>query len=382
MQLSAIKRIEQRTREIPGVISLAQGIPSFPSDEILREGVFRAIRENKVDKYSPITGIPELREIIAQKLAARGIHYDPASEIIVTAGAIEALASTMLALVPPDSEVILLTPTYPYYARQVRLAKATPVSVPLDETNGWSLDFKKLEQTITKKTKAIVLCNPNNPTGSVLSKDELINIADLCKAHGIVMIGDDVYDHFYYGEDELYTPAMDKQYRDIMVRIVSFSKDLALSGWRIGFLHTDKSLGKKILPVHDAIVNCAPVVSQYAALTGLQNEAKIVPASISEYKKRRDLICQLLDGMSDYLSYVKPEGAYYIFPKIKNVTNVEDLAFDILEKAKVGMVPGDEFGLGGEGHLRICFGKSEEDIQEAMQRVKNYFKTADLTKFK
>lgn len=375
IKLSAIKRIENRAKDIPGVISLAQGIPSFASHKIIQEGAIKAIRDNKVDKYSLTAGIPELRSLIGKKLLEKGMcSYDPDTEIIVTAGAIEALSATLIALVKPQDEVIVLTPTYPSYAKIIKMVGGKTISVPLNENGGWKLNLEMLSKKITRLTRAIILCNPNNPTGSVLTQKELIAIGSLAQRNNFIIITDDVYEKFYFGLGPIFNLCSQKQFKKQTIRIVSFSKDLALSGWRIGFLHGDKKQIEKILPVHDNLVNCAPVISQYTAMIGLKNEDVIFSSYKAIYNKRRLLMGKLLKDCKDYLSFAWPQGAYYFFPKIHGIKNAEFLCFDMLEKAKVASVPGEEFGPGGEGHIRLCFGKSEGEITEGMRRLLLYFR--------
>lgn len=193
-----------------------------------------------------------------------------------------------------------------------------------------------------------------------------------------MIIQDDVYENFYFGDGHLFNLCTEKQFKKQIIRIVSFSKSFALTGWRIGFLHGSKEYIDKILPIHDNLVNCAAVVSQYAAIEALKNESLITPVYLASYRKRRKLMGEFLKDCEDYLKFIWPEGAYYFFPKIIGVKNTEELCFDILEKTKVATVPGEEFGNGGEGHIRLCFSKSEEEIVEGMRRLllyfKNYFK--------
>ena len=375
IKLSAIKRIENRAKEIKGAISLAQGIPSFYSHPLIRKEVIQAIKNNKVDKYSPVTGIPELKHFIGEKLLQNNMNYDKDKEIVVTSGAIEGLSAAILALVQPKQEVIILTPTYPYYEKIINMAHAKTITVPLNEDKGWKLNIKLLLKKITKNTKAIILCNPNNPTGSILSKKELITIAIIAQRRNIVVITDDVYQEFYFNDKEIFNLCSQKEFKRQIIRIVSFSKDFALSGWRIGFLHGHKDNIEKIIPIHDNLTNCAPVVSQYAALAGLKNQEIIVPNYMNQYAKRRKIMGNFLNDCKDYLSFNWPLGAYYFFPKIIGINNTEALCFDMLEKTKVAAVPGEEFGIGGKGHIRLCFGKSEEEIIEGMERISKYFKT-------
>ncbi|MDA1317500.1 MAG: pyridoxal phosphate-dependent aminotransferase [bacterium] len=371
--LSAIKRIENRAKQIPGVISLAQGIPSLPSHHLIRNEVIDAMLNNKVDKYSPPAGLLEMRTFISQKLAEKNMEYSHEHEIIVTAGGIEALSATMLALLKHGDEVIILTPAYPNYERIILMAGGKPIMVPLSEKGGWILDLSLLKKRISRRTKAIILCSPNNPTGSVLSEKQLRTIGILAQRHKFLVICDDIYEHFYFGDNAPFNLCTQNQFKKQIIRIVSFSKDFSLSGWRIGFIHADNEHISKILSIHDNLINCAPVISQYAGLAALKNEKVILNEYMEIYRKRRKIMGDCLESLSEYVQFTWPNGAYYFFPKIIGATDVEGLCFDILEKAKVAVVPGDDFGAGGKGHIRLCFGKSEEEIIEGMKRLEQYF---------
>lgn len=381
IKLSAIKTMENKASSIPGVISFAQGTPSFDSHKLIRKAAIAALRNNKVDKYSQASGIRELRALISKKLLEKGMLYDAEREIVATAGAMEALSSALLAIGLASKEVIILTPTYPYYEKIIKMAGGRVVYVALDEKSDWKLNIEILEKKITDKTCAIILCNPNNPTGSILGKDELLTIGKLAKKHKFIIIQDDVYENFYFGKHPPFNLCKEKEFKKQIIRIVSFSKDFALCGWRIGFLHSSIENIDKILPIHDNLINCAPVISQYAALEALKNEHSIITEYRTSYKKRRQLMGDFLKECRDYLEYTWPMGAYYFFPKILGIKNTEGLCFDILKREKVAVVPGDEFGLGGEGHIRLCFGKREAEIIEGMKRLVMYFKR-DFKKFR
>ena len=372
MALSAIKQMEELARNMPDVISLSQGIPSSPSDTVIRESVINAIRSNMVDKYSAVAGLPELRELISNKLKENGMIYRAEDEIIVTAGAMQALSATIFALTKPGDEIIILTPTYSYYRRIAELASLTIKNLVLQEHNKWKIDFDVLQKMITKRTKILVMCNPNNPTGSVLSKKEMIHIGMLAQTYGFTIISDDVYQSLYFGEGRLPSIAEDENLRKHIVRIVSLSKDYSLTGWRIGFLHADKSVVSKILEAHDLLINCAPVVSQYAGLVALKNSERITQESLRKFSEHRMLMGNYLETLRDHLDFQWPDGAYYFFPKIMGVTNSVKFCIDLLNNARLSTVPGSEFGEGGEGHIRLCFGKSKEEIIEGMDRLKNY----------
>ncbi|MCR4263656.1 MAG: pyridoxal phosphate-dependent aminotransferase [Candidatus Roizmanbacteria bacterium] len=372
--LSAIKRIEIEAQKIGGVVSLAQGLPGLASDNVIREAACNAIQNGDADRYSFSRGIPELRNELSNFLQKQRLAYNPDTEIMVTAGAIEALSSIALSLLEPGDEAITFTPTYyANYRNIVSVSRGILKSVPFDEANNWRINFSKLEKTISSKTKLLILCNPNNPTGSVIPQEDLMKLGECALQHNFTIVFDDVYHDIYFGEKP-YALYEEKRLRNNILRIVSFSKVFSLCGWRIAFIHGPEQLVEKITPTHDVLINCAPVVSQYAVLGGLPHFERIAANARETYEKHRTFVLEELNTLSKYLDFSVPEGAYYIFPKLKNVPDDEAFCMDVLKKAKVALVPGSDFGPGGEGHVRICFGRKMEELEEGTKRLREYFR--------
>ena len=375
LQLSVIKQIEIRAAKYPDVISLAQGIPSFDTPACIKRRVERALKNGVVAKYSLSPGLPELREMIEISLAKENMYYDWQKEIIVTVGAIEAISAAILAISQPGDEIILPSPSYTSYKEVVRLAGCTPVFVPLNETAGWAFELAKFAKAITPKTKAILFCNPNNPTGTIYSRQQLIGLAKLAAKHNFFIISDEVYKNFIYGsEEKMFSLAELPEMRKFVIRIFSFSKAYAMTGWRVGFIHSDESIVSEILKVHDALVTCAPVISQYAALGALEMGERDVLHFKQQYQERRDLICSRLNKLNNFLHYIKPNSAYFVFPKVINHNDSFAFALELLDKIQVAVVPGVAFGPNGEGHIRLSFGRTEAQINGAFDRLERYFK--------
>lgn len=393
--ISPIKEMEIRSVKIPDVVSLAQGIPSFDTPECIKRKAIEAINEGKTSRYSLSPGLLELRESIEHNLAKSEINYDFEKEIIVTAGSIEAITATFLALLEPGDEVLIPDPTYTSYQSAIKTARGVPVFVPLDESRNWSFDVEELKAKITEKTKAILFCNPNNPTGTIYSKEQILEILQLAEYHDLYVISDEVYRDFIYNNAEFVSTGCFSDFRDRIVYIFSFSKAYAMTGWRVAFLATDVKIAEKIVGVHDALVTCAPVVSQWAALAALEMASEEIVFFRKEFIKRKEKICKHLDQMSDFFSYVSPDSAYFVFPKFterlidwieKQTIQEGDLRVDqknsnswkfaikMLNEVGVAVVPGIAFGPLGENHIRLCFGREEESIDEAMERFKKYFK--------
>ena len=385
LKLSVIKQMELRAAKFPDTISLAQGVPSFDTPECIKRRVELALKQGVVAKYSLSPGIAELRELIETKLAEQNMFYDFEKEILVTAGSIEGITATILTITEPGDEVIIPEPTYTSYREVIILAGCTPVYVPLSEEKDWAFELEKYESAITPKTKAIFYCNPNNPTGTIYSKEQLLGLAALAEKHNLYLISDEVYKDFIFEKDKtIFSLAELPELRNRVIRLFSFSKSYAMTGWRVGYLHAAESIVQEILKVHDSLVTCAPVISQYAAMGALEMGERDVQFFNGEYKKRRDLICRRLDRLAHIFSYVRPESAYYIFPRIikKDIPfgsyDCPDsfswrFALYLLEKAQVAVVPGVAFGPSGEDHIRISFGRSEKDINCAFDRMDKLF---------
>ncbi len=392
INLSAIKQIELKASEYPDAISLAQGIPDFDTPEFIKRRVERALKRGVVAKYSLSPGLPELRELIEESLEEEGMYYDWEKEILVTAGSIEGITATVMAITNPGDEVIIPEPTYTSYREVLSLAGCKAVFVPLDEEKGWGFDIERFKKAITEKTRAIFYCNPNNPTGTIYTREQLLSLADLAEENDLFLISDEVYKDFIYDQDDFFSLAEIPKLRKRVIRIFSFSKAFAMTGWRVAYLHSDEENVREITKVHDSLVTCAPVISQYAAMGALEIGGEKVRIFRDEYKKRRDLICERVGALKDIFEFVQPDSAYYIFPKIlpkvkeffEKDTQIltgngridsRKFAHWLLDQTQVATVPGVAFGPNGEGHIRMSFGRRKEDITEAFDRMNRLFNT-------
>lgn len=377
IELSPIKAMELRASRLPDTVSLAQGIPSFDTPEPIKRYIIEKIEEGVCAKYSVSPGLPQLRESIGEALRSDGMIYDPDGEIIVTCGSIEAIAATLLAFVGSGDQVIVASPTYASYLPAIRLAGGVPCFVPLNEDDHFDLDPEGIERAITRKTRAILLCNPNNPTGTIYSAAQTERTMQLAERHGLLVITDEVYKDFIYTSETPGCPAKLTQYRDRVVRICSFSKAHAMTGWRIGFLHADRKRADTILSVHDALVTCAPVAAQYGAIAALEIGDEFVERFREDLRRRRARVVERLDALPQVFDYQMPNASYFAFPRVKDTVPLardsRALANDILERARVALVPGIAFGPTGEAHLRICYARDEADIDRAFDRLSDYF---------
>lgn len=373
---SATKEMALVAAGIDGCVSLGQGVPSFATPPHIVAAVTRALLENPGSgKYSLQTGMPALRRRIAQYLLeTKNITVDPEGEVCVTVGGMEALLATILTVVDEGDEVILPSPTYASYIEQILLAGGVPRFVPLTDT--WGLDLEAIKQAITPRTRAIILCNPGNPTGTVFADAETLALCRWAVADNFVIITDEAYDYMVYEGEMPLSPLCVTEFRDHVISISSLSKKYGLTGWRIGWVAAAQGWMEQIMKVHDAATICAPTPSQYAALAALDGEQDCVAVMREELVKRKNLCCARLDRLSRYFSYVVPKGAFYVMARyLFSEASSQEVATRLLKEAKVITIPGGSFGEGGEGHLRISFGGELEVIDEAFDRIEKWLNT-------
>jgi len=369
--LSGIRKIVEYAKGLHDVIFLNVGEPDFSTPEHIREAARKAMEEG-FTHYTPIQGIPELREAIAEKLRSEsGIDVDPNSEVLVTAGAQSAFFAVCQALIDEGDEVIVQDPFYPAYEVALRLVGARIVRVPLEEHRNFVVNPEDIEEKITKKTKVIVLISPNNPTGSVLDEGTLKRISEVARDNDLIVISDEIYEKITYdgvvNRSIISFPGMEGR----TVIINSFSKTYAMTGWRVGFVVAPEEIMKSIVKVHHTMNICACSVSQKAALAALTGPQDCVVEMVREYDKRRREIVKLLNEIPGFACQM-PKGAFYVFPNIKffNKPSMEFAKFLITDVGVV-TVPGSAFGENGEGHLRLSYATSLENIREALIRMKN-----------
>jgi len=375
-KLSSIKQMAMLSAKTANAVSLAWGLPSFRTPEPIRAAVTRGLAQDPdIGKYALPNGLPELRELVAaHHLQQTGVAVDPELNVFITAGNMQGMSSLFQALLDPGDEVILTDPGFASHIQQIRLRRGKPVHWPLDEAGGWQLDLAALPALVTDRTKVIVLVNPSNPTGTVFREKDLRALADFAMAQGILILIDDPYSHVLHDRNApFFNLAAESRFFDQMAYLFTFSKIHAMSGWRLGYMILPDWLRTQVLKVHDATLICAPRISQMAGIAALKNHDH-VEMFRSVLTARRDLICERLDRLPHVFDYVKPEGAYYVFPRIKaTVENAMTFSMDLLQQAGVAVTPGDAFGPGGEHHVRMAFCVDDAAINEAFDRMENHF---------
>lgn len=376
-QISAIKQMAMLSAQVEGAASLTWGVPSFRTPEIIRSGVQQQLDQDEtIGKYTLPDGLPELRRLVAETHAREtGISVDPNENVLITAGNMQGLSTLFRVIIEPGDEIILTDPGFASHFQQVKLCDGRAVGWPLNEQQGWALDVDALPNLITEKTKAIVIVSPSNPTGKIFSEAELTRVGEIARQHNILILLDDPYSHFTYeNSDQYFNLASVKSLQDNLVYLFTFSKAYAMSGWRLGYMIMPAALKKQALKVHDADLICTPHISQSAGIIALSNP----PSHMAEFEKvlnqRRSLICERLDRLPHVFEYVKPEGAYYVFPRIvAEHSNAWDFSIDLLNKAKVTVTPGSAFGSRGESHVRMAYCVPDDTINLAFDRMETFF---------
>lgn len=359
------------------VVSLGVGLPFYPAPKYIHDHVKKVLyKKPDIDKYTLLIGLPSLRKIVAG-LATKSLGFEVTDgEILITPGSMAALFCSMLALVNPGDEVILPSPYFSSNAEQVSLAGGKVISVPMIEDNkvGFRLNVTAIKKAINQKTKAIVINNPQNPTGAVYRQEDLNELADILAKTKVYVITDEVYDYLVYDDLKIFNIASIKKLWPRVIRCCSLSKKYGMMGWRIGYLHTNRDLLMNILKIHDANIVCAPHISQEAAIAALCGPQDIVKNHVKWLAENRAAICKRLDKLPDLFSYVPPYGAYYVFPKYSLKLNSIEMAKKLLYEAGVVTVPGIGFGPQGEYHLRLSFGSAASEINEAFDRIERWWK--------
>ncbi|MEJ2115951.1 MAG: pyridoxal phosphate-dependent aminotransferase [Gammaproteobacteria bacterium] len=364
--------------EIEGAASLAWGLPSFRTPNYIRKGV-KQVLDIDIDagKYTLPDGLYELRKLVAAKhKAENGIDVDSNENVMISAGNMQGLNTLFHTMLDPGDEIILTDPCFASHIQQIKIFMGKPVYWPLDKDNDWSLDVDRLPELITDKTQAIVLVSPSNPTGKIFSREDLIRVGEIVKQHNILVIIDDPYSDFVYeNRNKYFNLASIEAFKEHTVYLYSFSKSYAMSGWRLAYIIMPAELKYEALKVHDATIICTPRISQLAGIVALSQPSDHKQEFEAILEKRRELICQRLDNVPHIFSYIKPDGAYYVFPKIiSDHTSSQEFSIDLLNNAKVSLTPGRAFGPLGEHHVRMAYCVNEDTINLAFDRIEKYFK--------
>jgi aminotransferase len=367
---SGIRRFFDIAATMEDVISLGIGEPDFDTPEPIVQAGIEALKQGETH-YTSNSGLMELRRAIAEHLDRRyGQTYNPASEILVTVGVSEALYLAFAATLDPGDEVIVPEPCFVAYAPEVVFAGGVPIIVPTTVENNFQVTAEAIAAAITPRTKALLIGYPNNPTGAVMSRERLNEIAAVVKQHDLLVISDEIYDRLVYGVEHVCFPSLPGMYKRTVL-LQGFSKAYAMTGWRIGYIAAPAEILEMMRKVHQYTIMSAPTISQYAALAALREGEPYVQEMVAEYDRRRQLV---VDGMNEIgLKCFEPQGAFYAFPSIE-VTGMDGNVFaeKLLHEERVAVVPGSAFGEAGEGYVRCSYATAYEKIEEALERLRRF----------
>lgn len=368
---SGIRRFFDIAAEMEDVISLGVGEPDFVTPWSIRESCVYGL-EQGYTSYTANRGLLELREeICALQKRNFNIDYDPKTNVLVTVGVSEALDIAMRAILTPGDEILIPEPCYVSYKACASLAGAVPVAVPAKIENNFSITPADLEAHVTDKTKALLIGYPNNPTGAILTKEQLMDIAKFAQEHDLIVISDEIYGDLTYGGERHVCFAGLPGMKDRTILLNGFSKAYAMTGWRIGYAMSNPAIISAMTKIHQYTMLCAPITAQIAAVEALRHGEKYMKKMVSEYDKRRRLI---YDGLTNAgLKCFEPKGAFYIFPDITSTgLTSEEFAEQLLMKEHVALVPGTAFGQCGEGYVRCSYATSVTKISEAIARIEHF----------
>ncbi len=367
---SGIRKFFDIVNEMPDAISLGVGEPDFDTPwRIREEGIYSLERGRTF--YTSNAGLKDLKIEISRYLERKiQVTYNPGSEVLVTVGGSEAIDIAFRAMIDEGDEVLIPQPSYVSYLPCAVLADAVPVIIPLKKENEFKLTAEELEAAITPKTKILVLPFPNNPTGAIMTREDLEPIAEVVKKHDLYVLSDEIYSELTYQENHVSIASLpDMKERTLVIN--GFSKGFAMTGWRLGYVCGPEEIVEQMIKIHQYAIMCAPTNSQYAAIEGLKNCEDEVQEMRNAYNQRRRFLVHEFKRMG--LECFEPFGAFYIFPSIREFgMTSEEFATRLLKEEKVAVVPGSAFGDSGEGHIRVSYAYSLEDLKEALERVENF----------
>ena len=371
MKPSGIRKFFDIVSEMPDAISLGVGEPDFDTPwHVVDEGIYSLERGKTY--YTSNSGLIELREEICKWYERKyNVSYNPATESIITVGGSEGIDLALRAMLNPGDEVIIPEPSYVSYVPCVSLAGGKPVIIDLKNENKFKLTEEELASHITDKTKVLILSYPNNPTGAIMTKEDLEPIAELAKKHDLYVISDEIYSELTYTEEPHFSIASLPGMQERTIVINGFSKAYAMTGWRLGYALAPKDIAKLMVKIHQFCIMCAPTTSQYAAIEALKNGDKDIANMRKSYDERRRYLLKRLSDIG--MPAFEPQGAFYIFPSIQGFgMSSDEFATKLLESQKLAVVPGNAFGNSGEGFIRISYAYSMENLKTAMERFEHF----------
>lgn len=375
---SGIRKFFDIAATMEGVISLGVGEPDFSTPWVIRKAAIKVLERRHV-VYGPNLGIAPLRQAISQKINKKhGIKYCPDNEIIVTVGGSEAIDLAIRGIIDSGDEVLIVEPCFVCYAPLVELTGGVAVPVPTRLENNFKLTVEDLKDKVTERTKMLILPFPNNPTGAIMTREDLEPIADFLRDTNIMVLSDEIYSELTYGRTHcsiIELPGMAER----TIYVNGFSKAYAMTGWRLGYLAAPEPIVHQIFKIHQYGIMCSPFISQNAAVEALTSCDSEVAKMVDEYDIRRRYLVREFNRLG--LTCFNPEGAFYVFPCIKSTgMSSEEFCEKLLFEEKVAVVPGSAFGDSGEGYIRISYAYSLKHLMEAIARIEKFLKRLEAEK--
>ncbi len=369
---SGIRRFFDIAATMDDVISLGIGEPDFVTPDSIRQAGIASIQAGYT-AYTSNSGMQELRDALSVHIKQLyGVEYDPGNELLITVGVSEAMQNTMLAVIDPGDEVIVPEPCFVAYGPSVVLAGGTPVPVATSVADAFQVTGKEIEAAVTPRTKAILIGYPNNPTGAVMTRERLLEVADVAQRHDLLVISDEIYDRLVYGITHTCFAALPGM-RDRTVLLGGFSKAYAMTGWRLGYLAATAEIANAVRKIHQYAIMLAPTMSQHAALEALRSGEEEVERMCAEYDRRRRFLVDALNTIG--LPTFEPQGAFYAFPQVDHLgISSSDFAEQLLQTERVAVIPGEGFGASGNGFVRACYATSMEKLEKAAERIERFVK--------
>jgi len=368
---SGIRKFFDIAATMKDVISLGIGEPDFTTPKPILEAGIRSL-QNGETHYTSNWGKLEFREAISNNIQKLyGVKYDPTNEIIATVGVSEALYLAFNAILDPGDEVIIPTPCFVSYQAEVIMAGGVAVEVTARVENNFMVDPADIRRALTPRTKAIFIGYPSNPTGAVATREVMLEIAKIAEEHDLLVVSDEIYDRLVYDFEHVCFPGLDESLKQRTILLGGFSKDYAMTGWRIGYACGPSDLIQGLVRIHQYSIMSAPTTAQDAALEALKSGEPYVQEMLTEYDRRRRLLVPGLNRLG--LATFEPRGAFYAFPDIR-ASGMDDETFcqKLLEEEHVAVVPGNSFGPGGEGFARMCYATEYSKIEEALYRMEKF----------
>ncbi|MCR4601815.1 MAG: pyridoxal phosphate-dependent aminotransferase [Clostridia bacterium] len=359
------------------VINLSVGEPDFDTPQEAKDGAIRAMEEN-LTRYTKAGGLPELKDEICRKLETEnGLHYEP-EQIVVSNGAKQGVANACFALIDPGDEVLIPTPYYVSYPELVKLAGGTPVFVETDRANDFKVTAADIEKYVTDRTRALIICNPSNPLGTVHTREELEAIAEFCYSRGIYIIADEVYEVIDFDGGFVSMASVSEEAKEITVLVNGLSKSVPMTGWRIGYTACAPEIAAAITAFQGHMTSHPSIISMWAGVEALKNSGEYTRMMVEEYRKRMHFATEFLRRELPEIGFIEPKGAFYLFLDIRGLESrldcSESMSYDfvmrLLEEKHVAVVPGKAFGK--EGYLRVAYATDLDTLMEGLRRMRDF----------